>query len=870
MIKSVNHNGRISIYWAVSFSLLFNVLSLHCFGQGSTKKKVTEKDYSKWGTLHTVAVAEGSDWISFRMVYENTDTLFVKNSKTGKAFLLPKGTNGKFVGMNHFVYRLSQSRYELISLSDSGRISLSDTKWLESSENQKYILTAAALTGALTTITVRDIKGRVVHSIADVIEYSMSPGNDAILYTAKIQEEYYVGLLDLDKLSMKEIVSGIYPYTALVWQKNSQSVAFIRDAAGDTSAMPKLYFYVRKGHYLKELDMDIQFGVATGRISVQSGLQISGDGDKVFFSMQNQSAKDTITAAVTDSPEIWYSNTRLLYPTAKWIEGSGSCVIRHVWYPDLGSAHNISTAGMPDIELTGKENYVITRNLGKYPANYKFYPDTDYCISSLKDRNQIVFLEKQSSDPSMISTSPVSDLVAYYKGQDWYLYDPVTELHRNLTSGIGTKWDTTGENIIPPIIPYGVAGWSVGSGSILLYDTFDIWQIDLNTGKGYRITNGREQNTVFRLDLSTIGKAIDPDNGLLLVGNDHTNASRKYYLWRKDKSLLNLCADKTWNDEITGNREGKLIFREQSFESSPRLVIISAKSNKRHIVHYSNTHQKHYDWGASKLVHYSDENGNDLKAALLYPAGYTKGKMYPMVVLIYESMSQRLHQYKNPSMHNEDGFNAANYTLDGYFVLLPDIHYEIGKPGKSAMHCITAAVRAALDKGSIDRAKIGLIGHSFGGYETNMAIAQTSIFAAAVSGAGVSDATGMYFNIGEDIGDPEAWRFESQQYRMGKSIFEDRQGYIDNSPIMHADSIQTPLLIWSGKKDSTVPVSQSIAMHIALRRLGKENIFLSYSDESHVISNKSMQEDLTRRIRDWFGYFLKDDPAPEWITKGLK
>ncbi|RYJ44284.1 S9 family peptidase [Flavobacterium beibuense] len=867
--KKNNTDKGASIYFAVSFLLLFNVLSLPCFGQGGTKKKVTEKDYGKWGTLHTVDVAEQADWVSFRMVYENADTLFVTNSSKAKKFLLPNGTEGRFIGDSHFAYRQSPFCYEIISLSDSRRIRLNGVQWLDAVNNKRYIVTSSATSGSPATMFIRDRKGVVLREITDVVEYSISPDKNAMAYIVKKGPHFEVWVVDLDTLSAMEIASGAYRYTSLAWQKDGSSVAFVKSVAKSEAVFSKICCYNRSQNNLKECNIGDKLQPAGRRIDIEGGLVLSSDGDKVFFSADGRSNRDIAGGPVSDSPEIWYSNTPLLYPTAKWIEGFQNNAVRYVWYPNLGMVNRITTKGMTQVGLTGRENYAIATGSNSYPVNYKFYPEKDYHIISIKDKSQTVMLEKQSSDPSMISLSPVSDLLAYYTGEDWHLYDPAKQVHRNLTLGIDTKWDTGGENHIPPVIPYGVAGWSEDGNGLLLYDKFDIWFINVHSGKAHRITNGREHNMVFRLELNLTGKAVNT-NRMVLVAYDNAKATRRYCLWKKDAALVNLCSENTWNDQISGDCGGNLIFREQSFEAAPRLVFISAKTNERKIIHYSNAHQKQYEWGRSELVRYSDGKGNKLNAALFYPAGYMQGTKYPMIVFIYESLSQRLHQYKNPSMHNEDGFNTANYTLDGYFVLMPDINYTIGSPGESATDCISAAVAAALETGSIDRTKIGLIGHSFGGYETNITVTKSDIFAAAVSGAGVSDVTGTYFSIGEDIGEPEAWRFENQQYRMGKSFFEDHQAYADNSPIVHAAAIRTPLLLWSGKDDSTVKISQSIAMHIALRRLNKQNIFLAYPKESHVIRNKLMQEDLTVRIREWFAYFLKDDRTHQWIAKGLR
>jgi dipeptidyl aminopeptidase/acylaminoacyl peptidase len=116
---------------------------------------------------------------------------------------------------------------------------------------------------------------------------------------------------------------------------------------------------------------------------------------------------------------------------------------------------------------------------------------------------------------------------------------------------------------------------------------------------------------------------------------------------------------------------------------------------------------------------------------------------------------------------------------------------------------------------------------------------------------------------------PEIWRFEEQQWRMGKSLFEDKKAYEDNSPITYVDKIKTPVLIWTGEEDRQVHYHQSIAFYLALRRLKKEVIMMIYPGESHALLKKENQKDLTHRVEDWFGYYLKGESPKNWITEGI-
>ena len=274
----------------------------------------------------------------------------------------------------------------------------------------------------------------------------------------------------------------------------------------------------------------------------------------------------------------------------------------------------------------------------------------------------------------------------------------------------------------------------------------------------------------------------------------------------------------------------------------------------------TNPQQNHFDWGHTELISYTDSRGTPLQGVLYYPSNFQKDKQYPMIVNIYEKQSHILHHYFNPEENAADAFPRTNYTLDGYLVLYPDIAYEVGEPGKSATDCVVAAVKAVTAKGIVEQQRIGLTGASFGGYETAYIVSQTNIFAAAVAGCPPTDFVSQYLSLDDNWGLPRMWRYESQQQRMGLSLFDNYQGYIRKSPVAQAAKINTPLLIWAGLDDRMVSWTQGLELHLALRRLQKPNQFLVYPGENHSFIKRETKNDLTQRTKEWFDFYLKESP----------
>jgi len=137
------------------------------------------------------------------------------------------------------------------------------------------------------------------------------------------------------------------------------------------------------------------------------------------------------------------------------------------------------------------------------------------------------------------------------------------------------------------------------------------------------------------------------------------------------------------------------------------------------------------------------------------------------------------------------------------------------------------------------------------------------MFAAAVAGAAITNYVSSYLWVIPGIDKPNFYHAEYGQLRMGKSLYEDYARYLRNSPIYHADKINTPLLSWAGKQDSQVDHYQSVEFYLALRRLGKTNTMLLYPGENHVFSDSVNKQHLTQSIEQWFDHYLKGDKNPE-------
>ena len=272
-------------------------------------------------------------------------------------------------------------------------------------------------------------------------------------------------------------------------------------------------------------------------------------------------------------------------------------------------------------------------------------------------------------------------------------------------------------------------------------------------------------------------------------------------------------------------------------------------------------------WGAGELVSFRNSDGVLLKAALYKPANFDPKKKYPLMVYIYERLSQTVHTFVEPrTSHN---VNFSQYVSAGYVILTPDIVYTLGQPGQSAIKSVLPAIQAIVDQGFVDEARIGIAGHSWGGYQIAYMVTQTNRFRAAEAGAPVGNMTSAYGGIRWGSGMPRQFQYEKTQSRIGPSLYDAPLKYVENSPIFHIQRVQTPLLILHDDNDDAVPWYQGIELFMALRRNGKEAYLMNYNGEFHGLRRRHNQKDYAIRMQQFFDHYLLGAPRPEWMDKGV-
>jgi dipeptidyl aminopeptidase/acylaminoacyl peptidase len=467
--------------------------------------------------------------------------------------------------------------------------------------------------------------------------------------------------------------------------------------------------------------------------------------------------------------------------------------------------------------------------------------------------------------------SPAGKYVLYLENDHYWVYDVAKRTHTNITQNVGTSFiNVKDDHTVQQKPPFGTGGWTPQDRSVLLYDEFDVWEVPMDGSDATRLSDGaadQVRHRVVRLDFDD--PVVDPAKPVYVALYGEKTKKYGYGTIQRGKQAQRLVfLDKNVGRLTKADDAEVYSYVVQAFDDSPDLFVGGAQLASAKQVSETNPFQKDYAWGRSELIDFSNAQGRELQAALHYPADYEPGRKYPMIVYIYEITSNSLHSYSAPSERN--AYNPTVWTQNGYFVLRADIVYRDRNPGLSAVDALVPAVKAAVDKGMIDEKKVGLVGHSWGGYQTAFVPTQTDIFAAAVAGAPLTELYTMYLSVYWNTGGTDARIFEISQGRMEVPPWEDLDAYLANSPVHHIENLKTPMLVTFGDKDGAVDWHQGIVMYNAARRENKNLVMLVYEGENHGLAKKPNQIDYHRRVMEWFNHYLKGEPAPQWIKDGVK
>ena len=765
-----------------------------------------------------------------------------------------------------------------------------------------------------TDLIIRNTTTGTERTIADVLDYSFSKDAKTLAYTVSSKNEETNGVYVIDPQSdaaATALISGKGKYQKLTWDEDQKELAFISDRDDQATKQPKFKVYlwergnaapvadggssptVREGSSMradaKNHTTLIPAPTATEIVSNSSpgfrqdfvvsdkaNLSFSLDGARLFLGASpppepEKNADEDVPADEKVMVDLWHWKDDYIQSIQKVRAEQERQRSYRAAYDVKGKKFvQLADEKLETLVPSNDGRLAIGSDNRAYRVTADYDPGmTDFYVVNAEDGSRKMVTQKQRFN---VSLSPGSKYAIYFDGKDWNSYSVATGAKVNLTKNLGVNFFNEDSDTPELPNPYGVAGWTKDDRDLLIYDRFDVWQVspDGNGAKNLTDSVGRQSRIQFRyVRLDPKERSIDPAKPLLLHAENEETRDSGFYRDRIGGGLPEklLMGAKDYNNPTKAKDADVLIFTASRFDEFPDLWITDSNFKAPKKISNGDAQRAPFNWGTAELVNFKNTDGVALKGLLLKPDNFDPKKKYPMIVYIYERLSQGLHAFRNPGPGTS--INPTYYVSNGYLIFMPDIVYKTGYPGRDALQCVLPAVQTVVDRGFVDENNIGIQGHSWGGYQIAYMVTQTNRFKAAEAGAAVVNMTSAYSGIRWGTGLPRQFQYEHSQSRIGGSLWEYPMRYLENSPVFHADKIQTPLLLINNDEDDAVPWYQGIEFYLALRRLNKEAYMFTYNGEKHGLRKRINQKDYTRRLQEFFDHFLKGAPAPEWMEKGI-
>jgi dipeptidyl aminopeptidase/acylaminoacyl peptidase len=738
-----------------------------------------------------------------------------------------------------------------------------------------------------TDLVLRNLANGTERTFIDALDLNFSKDAKSLIFTVSSRKEETNGVYVVtpgNDAAPIELLTGKGKYSRLTWDEEQTQLAFLSDRDDAAAKQPKVkvYYWDRKAPKATELVSIATPGFRAGLvISERAGANFSQDGSKLFLGVapppeaERDAEADAANADDKVVVDLWHWKDDYIQPMQKVrAEQDRNRSYRAVFHLKEQKFVQLADATMENANPAAVGQWAIGsddrtyRRLVGYDTNY-----SDVYLVNTSDGSRKELLKKLRSN---MSWSPNGKYALFYDGKHWNTISIPDGKVTNLTEKLSVNFwrEDTDTPSVPG--PYGNGGWVKDDKYVLLYDQYDIWQMAPDGSSAKNLTDGvgRKEKIEFRvvrLDQEQRGaeRGIDPAKPLLLAAENEWTHDSGFYRDRIDGGLPEklLMATKNFGQPTKAKDADVVMVTATRFDEYPDILITDSSFKNLKKVSDAGKQKDKFTWGTAELVRYKNIDGVPLSGILTKPENFDPNKKYPMIVYIYEKLSNGLHRFVDPRPGHS--INASYYTSNGYLVLQPDIVYTIGYPGQSALKCVLPAIQAVVDKGFVNENAIGIQGHSWGGYQIAYMVTQTNRFKAAAPGALVGNMTSAYSGIRWGTGLPRQFQYERTQSRIGGSLWEYPMRFIENSPVFHAQRVQTPIIMLHNDADDAVPWYQGIEYYLALRRLGKEVYMFNYNGEPHGIRKRQNQKDYTMRLQQFFDHHLKGAPAPTWMEKGI-
>jgi len=733
-----------------------------------------------------------------------------------------------------------------------------------------------------TTLILRKLDTGAERTYRDVLDYTFSKDGKSLVYAVASKKEENNGVFVVTPQTEAEpvaLIKGAGKYKKFTWDEGQTQFAFISDRDDAAAKQPKfkVYHWPRTAAAATEVVSDKSEGFRPGYVVSEKGaINFSFDGSRLFISAAPErdpqpDAKDAVPDEQKVTVDLWHWKDDYIQPMQKVRAISDrDRSYRAVYHLKDAKFVQLGDPTMEGIDPSSTGLYAIGSDDRPYRIRSNYDPGyTDYYLIDTRDGTRKPLRTAQQFG---MSWSPDGKYVMFFDGKDWNSISVADGKVSNLTGKFGVKFFREDNDTPSSAPPYGIARWTKDDKQVLIYDRYDIWQVAPDGSGGKMLTGGigRREKTEFRyVRLDPDERFVSPGQQLLLRAENELTRDSGFYHVRLDGQPEKLTMDaKNYGTPIKAKNTDRLMVTASRFDVFPDILTTAGSFSDLQRLSNGNAQTEPFKWGTSELISYKNTDGVPLQGILIKPANFDPNRKYPMMVYLYEKLSDTVHDFRNPGPGTS--INLSYYASNDYVIFLPDIVYKVGYPGKSALNCVLPGVDAVVKMGFVDDKAIGIQGHSWGGYQIAYMITQTNRFRAAAPGALVANMFSAYDGIRWGSGMPRQFQYEHTQSRIGGTPWNETKRFMENSPLFYVERIQTPVLMLHNDGDDAVPWYQGIEFYLALRRNGKEVYFFDYNGEPHGLRKRQNQADYSRRMSQFFDNKLKGAPEPDWMKNGIK
>ena len=842
--------------------------------EADSKPPLDTSVYSNWLSVDNPQISNDGNYVAYKVqrgtgFSRNPGSLRIKSIKTGKELEIDDPASTAFSADSKMLFCLTHE--DVLNIADLAVGAISRIKHVGSFKlftqgSTQWLASESDSTDK--TLTVQSLTTGYQKVFYGVDDYLITPNGAAIILKTGSAPSFTLNWASVADSSQIQIWAGADP--------KAKILNFLLDTSGT-----QLAFLVENGNGEKAISI---YDKASAKIS------------QVFNSRRDRLPAGFDLKGITNFS---LDRTRLFISLHKEMEKSGDLPIvpLEVWnYQDaLLQGVQAKRAGRPNdlaaIIVLSDHHVFLLQNENERPVDISG-PSDDYVLMDAAQGDYSDLFWSRESQPSVYLVSTITGARKHLsltpselspdgrylicrdiKTSELYSYEISSGKIINISSAIDAPY------IVPSLSSRKVkecleGGWLGQFGHLLLvYDTFDIWEVDLSkTGHPLNLTNGygRRHHIAFRP--GQYSPQSYTRDFLTVLAFDKIKKTSGFYridlAHNRDPELLTMGSCLYYHSygmmPIKAQGATAYFIQKEDATHSPNYFWTEDFKNFTPV---SDVYpEKKYNWLTSELAQYKMGDGTMEDAVIYKPEDFNPGRKYPVIMTYYEERSDFLHRYF-PGFMDGYNFNLPWFVSHGYVVVVPDIKYEIGKPGASALKYVLGTADYIRTFAWADSRHIGLCGHSFGGFETNYIIAHSGRFAAAISNSGTSDEILEYLSLWNGGAD-KIYYTEEGQGRMGKSLWEDPARYLEKSPLLSANKIITPLLTVANREDGNVSYLNGQELFLAMRRLGKRIWMLQYDKQSHGVWGKGYI-DYTLRSQQFFDFYLKGTAAPVWMVEGI-